>query len=39
MAGRVDLLALDNASYHKAADLRHWPKEHADQVDGLWLPT
>lgn len=33
------VLVLDNASYHKAADLRHWLREHADQVDVLWLPT
>ncbi len=33
------VLVLDNASYHKNADLRHWFREHADQVDVLWLPT
>lgn len=33
------VLVLDNASYHKSADLRHWLREHADQVDVLWLPT
>jgi transposase len=33
------VLVLDNASYHKAADLRHWLMDHADQVQVLWLPT
>jgi transposase len=33
------VLVLDNASYHKSADLRHWFREHADQIDVLWLPT
>ena len=30
---------MDNASYHKSADLRHWLRDHADRVDVLWLPT
>ena len=33
------VLVMDNASYHKAAELRHWLTDHADQVDVLWLPT
>jgi transposase len=33
------VLVLDNASYHKGADLRHWFADHAEQVDVLWLPT
>lgn len=33
------VLVLDNASYHKSVELRHWLRGHADQVDVLWLPT
>jgi transposase len=33
------VLVLDNASYHKGADLRHWLRDHADRVQVLWLPT
>jgi transposase len=33
------VLVLDNASYHKSADLRHWLADHAAEVDVLWLPT
>ena len=33
------VLVLDNASYHKNPDLRHWLADHADRVDVLWLPT
>jgi transposase len=33
------VLVLDNASYHKNADLRHWFADHAAAVDVLWLPT
>lgn len=33
------VLVMDNASYHKAADLRHWLRDHADRVYVLWLPT
>lgn len=33
------VLVLDNASYHKSADLRHWLRDHAERVAVLWLPT
>jgi DDE superfamily endonuclease len=33
------VLVLDNASYHKTADLRAWFATHADRVSVLWLPT
>jgi hypothetical protein len=33
------VLVLDNASYHKTADLRAWFADHADRISVLWLPT
>lgn len=33
------VLVLDNASYHKTAELRAWFAAHADRVSVLWLPT
>lgn len=33
------ILVLDNASYHKTADLRAWFVEHRDRVSVIWLPT
>lgn len=33
------VLVLDNASYHKTADLRAWFADHAERVSVLWLPT
>jgi transposase len=33
------VLVLDNASYHKTAELRAWFAAHADRVSVVWLPT
>lgn len=33
------VLVLDNASYHKAAALRHWLAHQAPRVTVFWLPT
>jgi transposase len=33
------VLVLDNASYHKTAEVRAWFATHADRVSVLWLPT
>lgn len=33
------VLVLDNASYHKTAELRAWFAAHAERVRVLWLPT
>jgi transposase len=33
------VLVLDNASYHKTADLRAWFAKHAERISVLWLPT
>lgn len=33
------VLVLDNASYHKSADVRQWLLHHAPKVSVVWLPT
>ncbi len=33
------MLVLDNASYHKTADVRSWFAAHADRITVQWLPT
>lgn len=33
------VLVLDNASYHKTAELRGWFAAHQARVSVLWLPT
>lgn len=33
------VLVLDNASYHKTADLRAWFAAHAETLSVLWLPV
>ena len=33
------VLVMDNASYHKAAALRHWAMTQTPEVTLLWLPT
>jgi transposase len=38
-AGEPAVLVLDNASYHKSAELRAWWQQHADQFQPFWLPA
>lgn len=33
------VLVLDNASYHKTAEVRAWFADHAARITVVWLPT
>jgi len=33
------VLVLDNASYHKTAEVRAWVADHAARISVQWLPT